>query len=362
MCKMLRKIKLKNFRSHENTVLEFHKGVNVIYGLGQSGKTNILRAINWVAYNRPSGFNMHSHFSDDGETSVELTLDNGVVVLSKTSKLTTYSIINGSSYSYIGKSVPEPITQLLNINEINISNQLDTPFLITDSPGEVGKVINRITKIEQVDSWISKLTTKANATKAKVDAHMENLLMLEKELIKYDGLEELEQKINYLGKLDKIIETKNKQSVNLKIIIQRWKELETKINSIDTKGLNILIKREDKFNDLFQNLQQKWNDVSKLKKSIINQEQRIQDFKQITEYIDPKLKHLISRKQDIPLKQEQCRMFKDFLIRSKAVKDLEMKLNRMKKTYINGIKEMKICPLCQNTMGAKHIKELEKNL
>ena len=171
---MIKSVKLHNFRSHENTILEFHPGVNVIYGLGQSGKTNIIRAINWVVRNRPSGFNMHSHFAQDEETSVELILDNGIVNLSKTAKKIVYSIAHVGSYSYIGGSVPEPITQLLNINEINISNQLDTPFLITDSPGEVGKVINRITKIEQVDSWISKLTTKANATKAKVDAHMEN--------------------------------------------------------------------------------------------------------------------------------------------------------------------------------------------
>ena len=102
---MLKKIKIKNFRSHELLDLEFHKGVNVIYGLGQSGKTNIIRAINWVVNNRPSGFNMHSHFAEDGKTSVELTFDNGVVKLSKTSKLTTYSLNKDTKFSYTGKSV-----------------------------------------------------------------------------------------------------------------------------------------------------------------------------------------------------------------------------------------------------------------
>ena len=128
---MLKSLKAKNFRTHESLDMEFVPGVNVIYGLPQSGKTNILRMINWVVHNRPSGFNMHSHFAKDEKTEVELTFDNGAVNLTKTSKLTTYSASDGSSYSYTGKSVPEPLAALMNLSEININNQLDAPFLIT---------------------------------------------------------------------------------------------------------------------------------------------------------------------------------------------------------------------------------------
>ena len=212
---MLKKIKLKNFRSHENTVLEFHKGVNVIYGLGQSGKTNILRAINWVVNNRPSGFNMHSHFSDDDSTSVELILDNGVVKMEKTSKLTTYSLNREAKFSYTGRSVPEPIANLLNINEINISNQLDAPFLITDSPGEVGKVINRITKIEQVDSWIAKLTTRSNISKHEADMLEMDILNLQQDLSQYDGLQELESLINMHTKIEKLLVSKQGKIIDI---------------------------------------------------------------------------------------------------------------------------------------------------
>jgi len=359
---MLKKIKIKDFRSHENVELEFHPGVNVIYGLGQSGKTNILRAINWVVNNRPSGFNMHSHFSDDDSTMVELTLDNGSVCLSKTSKLTTYSIVNGSSYSYTGKSVPEPIVNLLNISEINISNQLDAPFLITDSPGEVGKVINRITKIEQVDSWISKLTTLSNSTKAKLDVCISNVLNLEQELSKYDGLEELEKKINYLGKLDIIIESQTKKYQSLRSIIQQHKELEQKINQIDMKGLWILIKREDKFNDIIQTLKSRWEGIFKLKKSITIQEKKIDEFQLIVNNLDPKIQYLIKTKQDIVDAKQKSEQLNLFLNKNLKVNNLKIKMKEVKKEYINGIKELKICPLCQNTMSTKHIKELEKNL
>ncbi len=52
---MIKSAKLINFQSHIDSLLEFHSGVNSITGQSDSGKSSILRAINWVIHNKPSG-------------------------------------------------------------------------------------------------------------------------------------------------------------------------------------------------------------------------------------------------------------------------------------------------------------------
>jgi len=49
---MLKKISIQNFQSHKKTELDLVDGINVIYGLSQSGKSAILRALNWIIFNR----------------------------------------------------------------------------------------------------------------------------------------------------------------------------------------------------------------------------------------------------------------------------------------------------------------------
>ena len=62
---MLEKIHLKNFKTYEDTVLEFSPGINVITGDTGQGKTNILLGINWVSKNRPLGIGLYSIFTSN---------------------------------------------------------------------------------------------------------------------------------------------------------------------------------------------------------------------------------------------------------------------------------------------------------
>ena len=45
------KLKLNNFKSHENTVISFNKGISVIVGENGAGKSTILEAISFALFN-----------------------------------------------------------------------------------------------------------------------------------------------------------------------------------------------------------------------------------------------------------------------------------------------------------------------
>lgn len=65
-----RKIILVNFQSHTYSELSLSKGVNVIVGPSDSGKTAIMRALRWNMFNDPSGV----EFVREGESEVSVTV------------------------------------------------------------------------------------------------------------------------------------------------------------------------------------------------------------------------------------------------------------------------------------------------
>ena len=70
---MIDSITLKNFQSHINTKLVFSKGINVIVGRSNSGKTACLRGINLVNSNRPLGTDFIHHGAKESEITIEKT-------------------------------------------------------------------------------------------------------------------------------------------------------------------------------------------------------------------------------------------------------------------------------------------------
>ena len=68
--KYIKKVNLVNFQSHKDTTIEFDKGLNIIVGASDSGKTSILRGIKWALYNDPSG----DYFIREGESECSVTI------------------------------------------------------------------------------------------------------------------------------------------------------------------------------------------------------------------------------------------------------------------------------------------------
>ena len=202
---MIQKLEIENYQSHKNTTLNFSPGVNAIIGQSDSGKTSILRALRWVIENRPGGDAFRSSWG--GKTSVKITTGQNVIerVKDKTT-VNTYALSTGEedlSFAAMGTSVPEEVQNALNINQINYQNQLDRPFLLDNSPGEVAAHFNKIAHLDVIDvglrnvkSWISGLTKTISIEEIRVAE-------LEEEQSQYDYLPAMEKAIITLEVLNK---------------------------------------------------------------------------------------------------------------------------------------------------------------
>ena len=135
---MITGIQLHNFQSHRDSVLRFVGGINVIQGQSDSGKTAILRALEWVRLNRPRGTSMIHN--GQKESSVTILLTAGQIDKYRSSTKNGYRVeIDGASeqFDVVGSDVPVEVTRALQIDDLNVQRQLDPHFLLFDSPGAI---------------------------------------------------------------------------------------------------------------------------------------------------------------------------------------------------------------------------------
>ena len=176
---MIKKIVINNFRSHEHTILELHPHVNVIVGRGQAGKTNIKRAVEWVANNRPLGSAFVSWWADGEPTEVVIGVINpdGAYTVSMVKKGDGSAVyrINGPKgeahkFEKMGSKVPEPVSAVLNLDAVNMQHQLDQPYLVTGSKGDISRAVNRVIQAEVADKWLTELNSRDTQNRQHVKA------------------------------------------------------------------------------------------------------------------------------------------------------------------------------------------------
>lgn len=210
----LKRLRIRGFRSHKDTQIEFHPGVNVILGDPQSGKTNIIQALLWLARNRPKGYKFHSYFTDSS-TRVSLSLEDHVVSLEKSGESSASYRLDKERFKTVGFSVPDKITNLLNLGDLGIQKQLDPPFLITSSSGKVARAINEATKLEPVDGWASELTRRKNRADHEAVLLKKEVKEIKVSLKRYSTLDKTEKAISELEDLDRGLKGSQKQFFTL---------------------------------------------------------------------------------------------------------------------------------------------------
>ncbi len=228
---MLQKLQIRNFQSHDHTDLKFSPGITILVGSSDAGKSAILRALSWVIKNRPSGTSFIRQGKPEGEPClVSLSLSNGATIIrSRHKSMNHYELkANGDSqiFAAIGSGVPEEITDVINMSDINIHRQLDGPFLILESPGAVAKAINEATKLDGVSKLTSWVSTAKRRAHDKANLLKEQLAQVEDSLKKYKTLDVMEPLLTQYTEFTERYEKLKRQQESLLEITNNLKEVE----------------------------------------------------------------------------------------------------------------------------------------
>lgn len=230
---MINRIELTNFQSHKHTVIDFEKGINVLCGESDNGKTAIIRAIRWVCENRPLGTdslnsNWNKKFQE--KMSVKLWLDNGIWIERIRNKdRNGYSYFkdgNQVDLNAVGTDVPQIIKDLLKVSDVNFQFQLDPPYLLSMSSAEASRYLNQIIHLDSIDKMLSV----ADSHKRSLNSELK---VVEKDIsdftIKVESLNWLDEANVIQKRIDKYDELLNKnesEQINIAKQIAAYEETE----------------------------------------------------------------------------------------------------------------------------------------
>lgn len=191
-------LRIHDFQSHKDTVLNLSPGINAIVGVTDSGKSGIYRALDWVCNNSPSSGS--PSWWSKGRSRVELELDDGFAIARTKAKsgddMNTYYLTDPegrvSPFRAFRTDVPPDIQQVLNMGPLNWLGQHDHHFLLSDSSGEVARRLNEVANLSDIDTTISNIGSMIRQNFSQIHSLEENLKEQKQKAAGYGYLKELE--------------------------------------------------------------------------------------------------------------------------------------------------------------------------
>lgn len=235
---MIQNLKIQNFQSHEDTEISFNKGVNVIVGSSDSGKSAIIRALRWVTTCNPRGDAIRSFWG--GDTKVSITTHEGhVIERTRTNSINRYILRKNNDEELIfdafGNNVPKEIEEILNLEEaINFQHQIDPPFLISETAGSVASHFNRMASLEKIDLGLKNTKSMQNAVNSRIDLKIDERTKLREELKGFKYLNQAEKDLISLEEIKDIVGVKIEDKETLEELTTELNELNISLTEIQT--------------------------------------------------------------------------------------------------------------------------------
>lgn len=362
---MIRKLNIVNFKSHKDTKLEFDPGVNIIVGDPQSGKTNIIRALKLLVDNRPLGADkiFPTFAGDKADVYVGAEFDNGSVELTKSISRTKKGdlkvkdasyVLDGKKddgYSGVASNVPDLVKEKINLSELNFQFQFDKPFLAMSSPGEIAKTINKITRLENVDTWVSSIRSDINFKNKEVTKLTQRNNKIDEELSGYDGLDHLDDVIKEFENVTSELDSKAKEAVSLRRAIYDLEILDNVIENFDCLLEDELLPVVAKVEEVDEELNvlytlQKFVDADNI---VITIEEAVAQLDELLEDVTVVQKHI-----------DELNDLNKLILLDDGIKDLDSEKKSLEKDYKDRLLEAGICPTCGSEVYEAQVKEVLK--
>ncbi|KZX17507.1 putative DNA double-strand break repair Rad50 ATPase [Methanobrevibacter cuticularis] len=337
------KLKLKNFKSYSNAIIDFETGINIIVGENGAGKSTILEAISFVLFKQHSGKkidnlvritkNKNSH--ETMSVSLEFNSNGNKYKIKRSRSSTSKAeLLLKDEESYIriasgDTSVNEEIQSIINmdadlfLNAIYI-RQGEIANLIGKTPSEKKQLIGKLMGIEDLEkAWKnslpliniyenqkSELKGRVSST-SKLDEELKTKIVIlddlkiratdfEKEFKDLERLKEKKEAEKFNIESEKVIFDKLNNNLlneteNIKKIIDDKKNFQTQLDEINKmeEEMQSLEKYVNKL-PLYLNFQESVNNLKHLKKDEKYYEDKIASIKKQKEIL----------KQERPLYEE----------------------------------------------------------
>jgi len=241
--KILKSIRLINFQSHRNTLINLAGlgNLTVITGPSDSGKSAVIRALRLVFYNVPQGIGFI--FNAEDKCSVLLTYDDGTTVERIRSRggINRY-VVNGQTLEGFGTGVPLEVQQATGIRKLeigdqsfllNLSEQLDGPFLGKSVSGPArAKVLGKLAGTEEIDYAGKEIGTDLYRAKRMQEVLDKGIELLAADIEEFHWIYSREMRVSSAEVFLADTRTKVTEIGKLKTLAQQWKVSSDNVSSL----------------------------------------------------------------------------------------------------------------------------------
>ncbi len=233
--KKIERVEIHNFQSHTDTTLQLAPLLTTIVGASDAGKSSIIRAIRWALFNEPAGTQYMRIGTQD--TYVRLIFNDGSELLRARDKTKNYYILQEPNkepirFEGFGVKVPEEVFQFTGIRKVpisekdtlslNLSSQLEGPFLLGESPTVRAESIGRLAGTYKVDMAHRIARADRNQNTRQINQLNAEEATLNEQLLQYAHLDEMEQRIRQLTHYQVQIDEKKRLMAPIRQLKDRW--------------------------------------------------------------------------------------------------------------------------------------------
>lgn len=180
---MLERLDVRGFQAHRKFILEFDPQVTSIIGPTDEGKSTLLRALRWVCLNQLKVPAEDLVNWDSKEAKASLKVDGHKIRRIRGKGKNLYEL-DGKTYKSFSSIVPEDISNILNVDNLNFQRQLDPHFWFNLTPGQLSKALNEIINLGSIDKVLDNIAREHRQAKARVASAEEELKATKEELDK----------------------------------------------------------------------------------------------------------------------------------------------------------------------------------
>lgn len=202
----IQEVTIEGFQSHTQSTFSLSPNLTVITGPSDAGKTAIIRALRWFAFNEPTGEAfLHTIRNPDGsikqaaeQAKVSVTFDDGTVITKTRRKGKTTYTHSAYPSPWEKAEVPPEIKETLGLMKqeygdfetcLNFAFQLDAPFLLSETASVGAKVLGKLAGTEVVDLAISEVNKKTHQTRTEISYADKQIGEIDVQLTEYFDLD-----------------------------------------------------------------------------------------------------------------------------------------------------------------------------
>jgi len=364
---MLQRLRLFNFQSHQKTEFEFSPNVNVVTGASDSGKSTVIRGLQWVFDNRPPGDAIKNWYSQERD-KIAVDIDFFELTSLRKERLKGKSryVIGDEIFEAIKQDVPEEVSTLANLSECNIQSQHEPYFFLNDTPGEVARKLNDLVGLNIIDTIFRNLDSRIRRVSSDIRTSTSTITNLKEELESLAHVDALYDEVVELEELVKKAEELGKETEVLKNLIFHLDQIEIELATISypfeaeeqTSTLLVEIKK-------FGESQKECDILTGLISSLLVSSD---DLKVETDWLEceplcVELFNLLKEQDEVANDcVELTRWVNKIRSDNKTLEYESKQVGVLFTNYIAKLRSVKLCPICKSKITEATIKMIEESL